>query len=438
MQKQYQHFFLFIFLLLIFGCCIRRDILIEKQYTADLRNRIVGARLQMDGKPPYFYCWSKGDSMRYYDPVNCCYNSFVEVSVITASPFFHHLLYPMANLPERLISRIWLCLEYFLLITCLLFAFGYSKTIFQKWAIAICVALILFTEAWIDHIILGQSYIVIPFLIFLFFFCFQRNQNPIFSLIAGFATVSLVLIKPTSLIFFVPFIVFIKRYPIRNILFFLLPIIMLGGYCVLDKNERSYWLEYSKAIKAHIENHLVFDGSGENEYGPVAFKKWEGWEADTIRNARIAYPIKFNGESWNVWVFIRKIFKWSIPIVAINFISLFTITVMIIFFYMRQKNDENLSLSLIAIFGFCLYTTSEFLSPITRYQYYGVEWIFPVLLLAANYDKRLKTIYILLLAGLLLNILNTPYLKMRHSIGEIILLVTLLSVCFGRKISIIK
>ena len=129
----------------------------------------------------------------------------------------------------------------------------------------------------------------------------------------------------------------------------------------------------------------------------------------------------------------RKIFKWSIPIFAINFISLFTITVMIIFFYKRQKNAENLSFFLIAIFGFCLYTTSEFLSPITRYQYYGVEWIFPILLLAANYDKRLKTIYILLLVGLLLNILNTPYLKMRHSIGEIILLLTLLSVCFGKK-----
>jgi len=34
--------------------CIYRDIQIEKQYTGDLRNRIVGARLQIDGIPPYF------------------------------------------------------------------------------------------------------------------------------------------------------------------------------------------------------------------------------------------------------------------------------------------------------------------------------------------------------------------------------------------------
>ena len=46
---------------------IYRDIQLEKQYPSDLRNRVVGARLQKDGKDPYFYKWKKEDGFRYID-----------------------------------------------------------------------------------------------------------------------------------------------------------------------------------------------------------------------------------------------------------------------------------------------------------------------------------------------------------------------------------
>ena len=82
--------------------CLVRDISLTEQYPGDLRNRVVGARLQLDGQSPYFYHWKAGDSERYYDWNN---NSPVaQISNVTATPFFHWLLSPLAHLPQKTIA----------------------------------------------------------------------------------------------------------------------------------------------------------------------------------------------------------------------------------------------------------------------------------------------------------------------------------------------
>ena len=54
----------------IAGWSVYRDIHLEQQYPSDLRNRVVGARLEKDHASPYFYTWKTGDPLRYYDPSN--------------------------------------------------------------------------------------------------------------------------------------------------------------------------------------------------------------------------------------------------------------------------------------------------------------------------------------------------------------------------------
>src|SRR5579859_2004065 len=92
---------------LVLAHAIYRDMRLEYEYCGDLRGRIVGARLIKDGKSPYFYKWRAGDGVRYYDPQNF---TPTKVSSMTATPFFHHLLMPLAELPEREASKIWLVL----------------------------------------------------------------------------------------------------------------------------------------------------------------------------------------------------------------------------------------------------------------------------------------------------------------------------------------
>src|SRR5438445_9849442 len=96
----------FIFLTIcaaVLAYALYRDIRVEQRYYgSDLRNRVVGARLIKDGRSPYFYKWRIADGVRYYDPDNfdpdnCEHDS---ISVITATPFFHHLLSPIADQPQ--------------------------------------------------------------------------------------------------------------------------------------------------------------------------------------------------------------------------------------------------------------------------------------------------------------------------------------------------
>jgi hypothetical protein len=121
---------------------IPRDILLEKQYCGDLRGRVVGARLIKDGKSPYFYKWKKEDSTRYYDPAN--FTTF-KVSNLTGTPFLHHLLFPLAELPERRISLIWLTFEYFIFFGMVALALLYCNTDRQRQAVLIFSCLFLLT-----------------------------------------------------------------------------------------------------------------------------------------------------------------------------------------------------------------------------------------------------------------------------------------------------
>src|SRR5580692_4577641 len=130
MSRRYHWIGITFFLTAVFSFCIWRDVQIEKQYTIDLRNRVIGARLQKDGKLPYFFKWQPSDGLRYYDPNNF---DITYGNTITASPFFHHLLYPIADLPQRKISQIWLVFEYVIFISIVLFAFSFTKNLRQQW-----------------------------------------------------------------------------------------------------------------------------------------------------------------------------------------------------------------------------------------------------------------------------------------------------------------
>ena len=441
MSRRYHRIGITVFLAAVFSFCISRDIQIEKQYTLDLRNRIVGARLQKDGRLPYFFKWQPSDGMRYYDPANIDPADIDNTygNAITASPFFHHLLYPIADLPQRKISQIWLAFEYIIFISIVLIAFTFTKNLSQQWTVAIGSALFLFMHAWMVHVLAGQMYITIPFFAIVFLFCFLRKDRLFFSFISGLAAATMILIRPTCVIFFIPFLLLLNTFKIKEAFLFFLPIIVLFGYSLINSKERSYWLEYREAIAAHIKLHQS------NEHAPPTFSfktlndtSMEGWNVLSVYKLRNEFPFVLRSETSSIGVFSRDALHINIPAWVINFISFGSIASLMFVFWRKETRNKDLSIIIVAIFGFCLYMVSDFLSPLFRIQYYGVQWAFPLLLLAAFYDRRLRTVYLLLLAGLLLNITNTPYLKMRHTIGELIILFTLLWLCLSPKSQLIK
>ncbi|MEJ0082701.1 MAG: hypothetical protein WDM78_17510 [Puia sp.] len=241
----------------------------------------------------------------------------------------------------------------------------------------------LFMNAWLIHVSAGQLYIIIPFLAFAFLFCFIRNNKLIFLLLSGLAASVLILIRPTCILFFIPFLLLIKTFKPKEIILFFLPAVILIGYSILNTKERSFWLEYRHAIAAHIKIHQTNELAAKSmAYKPFMYNNWEGWDTNSIKKAKIAFPFVWHSESSSIGVFSKDALHTIIPAWVIHMIS-FTSIVTLLFFWIRQNKNVKPDIIYLAIFGFCLYMISDFLSPILRAQYYGVQWAFPLLLLAA-------------------------------------------------------
>lgn len=406
-----------------------RDIQIEKLYPGDLRNRIVGARLQKDGKMPYFYKWKPADGLRYYDPQNF---DTLKVSVGTASPYFHQLLYPIADMQQRTISRIWVFLQYILLIVMTGMALILAATTVQKAVVLAMAVSFLFTEAWINLIVSGQLYLFIPFLAICTYFLIRKSGCTFSAFLAGFFAVSLVLIRPNTVLIFLPFLFIANKFNLRYKIVFFVPVMLLLGYAVGNGRQRALWTEYAQGISEQIKLH---QGLGptvqQNEKDPV-FASWEGWNREDIKAAEAKSSYVNYSENGNFFVLVRDVFgiHLSPTFLSIASFSLIFITILLFYFFFRKSGFDMYNL---AILGFCLYMISDFFSPVFRHQYYTVQWFFPLLLAASGYVRSYKWIYVAIVAGIILNIINSPFIKMEHTIGEYIIFAALLLLAFVYK-----
>ncbi|OQY92667.1 MAG: hypothetical protein B6D37_13610 [Sphingobacteriales bacterium UTBCD1] len=443
----YTYFLMAVVLAIAMVFSIRRDIHYLQQRPFDLRNRIVGARMQMDGKSPYFYKWHTGDPVRYYDPLKF---DTTYINPVTASPFFHHLLYPIANFDYKDSATIWFILNYVMYLLSLLAIFSLSRNLTQKWILISVASLFLYSNAWKTNIIAGQMYLVIAFLFTACYFFYRTKKNPLFSFLTGLSAASVILIKPTTIVFFLPFFFIRKKHlqenpstetsePIsgkfnsRYIFFFLIPFFLLFGYTILNKKERSFWADYNKSIQIHIQNQQSSDyGSRNAAYDPVELDYWEGWDKSEVWKARKTFS-QPTYEYTNAQNVFRIITGKKISYKTFEIADLILILGLALLFYRSVKKYKASGASIFFLFGFCLYITIDFFSPILRIPYLAVQWYFPLMVMAGLYNKKLNWFYILLLLGLLLNISDTPYIKLRHTLGEVIFFTTLVWLSISSK-----
>lgn len=413
---------------MIFSWSVYRDIHLEKRYAGDLRNRIVGARLQQDGRSPYFYKWKNGDGFRYYDPNN--FDS-LQVSNITASPFFHVLLYPIANLPQRTISVVWLLAEYGMLLAIIVLALAIANNRQQQWMIVVTACLVLLTEAWKMHIGNGQNYLCLVFLAMLFYYSIRKTTWHM-ALLAGVCATMLLLIKPTTGIFFIPFLFLLKRYPLRWLGFCMLPLLMAGIGTVTSSRQVFLWKQYKENITQQIKLHQHESPEVQKNDPDPAFPDWEGISRQEIKRQGELFPDKIFSENGNAFVMVQQLVHQKPGKQLLAALSGCCMVLLLLTFYFIHRR-EGFTLTGIALVGFCMFMIADLFSPVYRHQYYAVQWLFPLLLSAAVYQPAFIKIYIILAAGLVLNIINIALLPMEHSIGEYIMLVGFIVLSLQRK-----
>ena len=416
-------FFLVVASLALVTYALKRDIRHEEGYTRDLRNRVVGARLMKDGISPYFYKWKDGDPIRYYDPMNFDY---LAVSTITSSPFLHRLITPFVEMPQALISRIWLTIEYLIWLFMGMYAFRLAGTDLQRQLVVLVSVLFLFTNGWKMHTLLGQSYICMPFFALLFFHFARNTRGILYGLAAGIAANCLVLTKFYAVFFLLPFVFILWHYKTSWKLAFCVPFLLVAIWLAGSSRERGYWQDYGRMAAYYTEldqgHHLIFQQHCSDPH----FMQFEGIDRAAADKIEKAEPNMYYTEHGNFFEIVQLIFHWMTPVWLLGLSGLVTTGVLIGAFYLRDRPFQSTDLSRTALFGFSLYMVADLFSPVYRYQYYTVQWIFPLLLAAAAHRSGQKGIYVLI-AGLLLNCIHLPFIKMENTIGEYLFMITLLT-----------
>ena len=407
---------------LILGWSLDRDIRYSKAYPGDLRYRVVGARLVKDGRLPYFYKWKQGDGFRYYDPDN--FDS-LKAANITVSPFYLHLLTPIADLPQARIIWIWLVLEYLVLAAMTALGLFLATTTGQKQAVVAIALLFLLTNAWKNHVAEGQTYLLIPALALLFYAGVRRPGPFVRGLAAGVIAGVLLLIRPNTIFFFLPFLFLARRYSRSWWLAFGLPLLLLAGWTLGSQRERALWLDYKHLLQEYVKlNQDLGPATAHNDPDP-RFAKWEGIDkpaADSLSLHGIEKVYKENG---NVFVLYKLVVHRRLPPVVWEMISIALIAAFGGCFYLRHRSFA--SVSQLAIFAFCLYMINDLFSPVHRHQYYEVQWLCPLFLAAATAQRRYLPVYVCVIAGLFLGTVHFSFLKMQNTVGEYLILASLLA-----------
>jgi hypothetical protein len=418
--------------LLVLVYAVNRDIRFEKAYTGDLRNRVTGSRMVKDGRSPYFYKWKTGDGLRYYDPGN--FDSF-RPSTMNSTPFLYRLLSPIVELPESEISECWLAIEYLMLAGITLFAFLRARTTLQKQAVLLVFLLVLLTNGWKEHVTHGQTYLCVPLFAMLFLVFREIKGHPARAMLAGAAAGCMILIRINTILFFVPFL-FMTRGVTRSWLaWFSIPMLLFACWTLSSPHERSLWQDYFDNIKEATKIHQNWHPVLQHNTPDPSFPLWEGIDtAEAFRYAEAA-PAKVYSENGNFFVLFAHIFHRDLSVTALGLVSLLLIITLVLLFYFRCCPPGKQDMPKAAIFGSCLFMIADLFSPIYRHQYYTVQWILPLMLAASVFSLREKGWYALLLAGLLLNCIHLPFIKMENTIGEYLILSALLAIvlAFGLK-----
>jgi hypothetical protein len=432
-----------ILLAIVLTHSVFRDILFEKEYPCDLRNRVVGARLQKDGKLPYHYHWQIADGMRYYNQQEDQWVSSngrrqeiipqdSDVSKITASPFFHELLYPICDLPQRTISRIWFWGQYIFLACMIGMISGLTKDNRERWLLLNIGILFTTTEAWKASISAGQLYLTEAFLMCCILTSLvKKTKNRM--IIGGICATIFVLTRPIGFVLFIPFVFYYKNF-LPFLLTSLIGFISYGLFVFATPAETAIYKDYLSGMKMHVQLHQDAD----NGLPPAhiteesKFPNIEGFDIAETERLPVMYPIKIYSENGNIFVIYYRIFHKKLPLYILLTGMFVTVGTLVILFFLHSRKYTPQVLQIL-IFGLSLYMIVEIFNPIYRHQYNTVQW-FPLVLAGflplPDWKNR---IFIFLLLGLLLNIININWLPMRHTMGEFCWLTGLLFLVFSTR-----
>ncbi|MEM8677049.1 MAG: glycosyltransferase 87 family protein [Cyanobacteria bacterium P01_G01_bin.67] len=360
----------------------------------DLRNRVVGARLMLKGIDPYFFKWHPGLSAKFYDPFDNPIELLSKLSVPPTVLVLHSIMAGLSYIQQKLI---WLIVQWSAFIGTILIFIKTSNSRHETKLILIISAFFANSLFWRFHINSGQIYIIYVFLLAIAWF-FLKEIAKYNDMISGFFVGVTSSLRPSFILFFIPFI-FRQKYSF-----------LLGGLLgLLSSISLSYKVAGDLIWEKYILTMLGMTGL-------IDLNTYLSPEAKTLPSEDIVYPKIIEGFDSSIrnpleqhldnTSFYDILNALYLPhkryILVIGFITfLVFVSVFITKYLFPKKPVEHLFL-----FGSLICLISDFFIPVGRYSYYDIQMILPLLIIInqteTTYLVRSKN-NIFLLSGLLLS-----------------------------------
>ncbi len=331
----------------------------------DLRNRVVAARLLIDGIDPYYFKWHQGMSDLLLDPKT---HPSWPVSRATIPPTVLMLHATIANLPYIYQKIIWFALQWGLLLLNLAILANIANSQVKS-KLVLIVGLLFFSGSyfWHFHVERGQIYIVYVFLLSCAYWLAQKpfKYNYVLS---GFLVGITASLRLPIVVMFIPMILY-KQW---KILTGAIVGILSGLFFSVSFAGISIWKSYFSAMKVWEQVHsglMEFNSSARWNDSHTGYPK----QIEGMSNLSTALELPVDDTS------LQYLFKEIGIQLYPNMLKLMLCIALlsISFFIYRNRNLKN-PINLLFLSGMLMVLVSEHFLPVTRNNYNNIQWLLPV------------------------------------------------------------
>ncbi len=337
----------------------------------DLRARVVGARLLLEGIDPYHYKWNENDSELLFDPMDTLDRP---VSRVTRPPALLAIHSIMAPLPYNIQRIIWFFLQWiFLLTSILLFSLSTNSEFKKKLIWILGLLFISGNSFWRLHVERGQIYILYIFLIALAFWLSNKKFR-LNHILSGFVIGFTASLRPIVIFMSLPMLIYKKWKLLIGTVIGL----VAGLATPLLITNIFVWKEYYNAMQFWGRNPHIFG----NRWGELYSSLYPDRIIEGMHNIASGAGVLTTDSSIQS-IFIRyigiKLYPTTLIIILISILIIFS---MMLFIIRRRE----ISMNLLFLISSGLVFISEYFLPAARYSYTNVIWLLPLSLIIINYN----------------------------------------------------
>ncbi|RYZ30124.1 MAG: DUF2029 domain-containing protein [Chitinophagaceae bacterium] len=401
-----QKLFLFFLGMLLIAGMIKSIYYTSSFGGADLRERVVGARVLNTGQSPYYYKWQPGDPEELINPN---LNRNRNISGLSVSPGTLYILYFFSPLKYPVLRFVWLVFQYVLLLY-VLFYFLKQKTDQHSKLFLSTIGVVFFCSSpfWLLHIDRGQVYILYA-LFFCLIYQFIKSPKSICQFSAGLVLALAIYCRPTFAVAILP-VFFCFRKTVFWGLLTGVSIALIG----LIWNVQ-LWKDYLSAMSAFTQMTNNFQTT---QADPVVYPSViEG--LTNLQKGKLDFmcggiaPLDVWMNRFGIWL-PGKVYVMIYGIVIF----------LLVYFFQRKLRSADAVI--FTLFGFLCYMLSEYIMPAPRGAYTLIQWIIPVFVMTVAGNLRLVDKFVLVV-GLCFTVAFPFYFPNFYEIGELMLVYTVLN-----------